>query len=528
MRARFSAIKVMVHTMALGFLTTIAALLPVVLVQAFTPVFLAADDGYRHIATSREILKHGFEIAHTVPWLPLSFFVRHPSDSWFLYHLSLTSLAAFFSNETALRVAVVLTVFAALASFLVVLRALRIKYPALWVGLFIVGSGLFFYRLQLGRAYTVTLAFFLLALAGLVSEPRRRHLLAVAIVLGLLFHAVAIIIPVVAFAYIIFERSRDWKRDILLVLIATAVGLVARPHPLDFIAYLPYLAGIPLLANIGSGFSFGNEVYGLDPTYLAADLFLIVGVWIPSLAWAAFSWKTLDFRARFLTVASAVFGVGMLATVRLFDFWIPLALLATAVVASPAIEYVRRSLNRLLLILLSFTTLLFVSNRVYTTITNARDQKRPEDYRVPLAAIARDWRETGRVWSNSPNPSLQEGRDGRPLIMNSRWDIFPLLFAEYPSGAYVAGMDPELFRAYDEKLFWKWYHLSTDTLTTCGVRECVAYDDPVVVLRDDLNADYLLIDRTRNPNLYRYARSRHDAFRFLDESNRGASFAVIR
>lgn len=492
-------------------LIALAAVFPAIVVQALTPAFLAADDGYRHIATAREMLRYGFEIAHTVPWLPLSFFARHPSDSWFLYHLTLTPLAAFFSNETALRIAVVLAVFAALASFLVVIRALRIKYPALWVSLFIVGSGLFFYRLQLGRAYTVTLAFFLLALAGLVREPRRRHLLAVAIILGLLFHAVAVIIPVVALAYIIVERARDWKRDILLVLLATAIGLIARPHPLDFIAYLPYLGGIPLLANTGSGFSFGNEVYGLDPTYLAADLFLIIGIWIPSLAWAVFSWKALDFRARFLTVASVIFGIGMLATVRLFDFWLPLALLATAVVASPAIEYVRRSLTRPLTVLLLLATILFAANRVYTTITNARDQKSPEDYRVPLAAIARDWQGIGR-----------------PLIMNSRWDIFPLLFAEYPSGAYVAGMDPELFRAFDENLFWKWYHLSTDTLTTCGARECVTYDVPVNVMRDDLRADYLLIDRTRNPNLYRYARSRRDAFRFLGESERGAAFAVIR
>lgn len=488
----------------------IAALLAAItaaIIQLPLAETLAADDGIRHLATARELLRGDFFAAHAVPWLPYSFFKTHQSDPWFLYHWIIIPFAAIPSYAWGLKLLGIASSAALAASFAYAIRTFTRRFPLLFTALFLFGSELFLFRIQIGRAFTITLAVFLLALA--LTFRRRSHLaIACLVAVGLLIHAVGIIIP--AFLLLLHLVRREPLSAAWPLLLGTLVGIALRPHPIAFIAYLPFLARIPLASLGASGISFGREVYGLDPVNLFADLFPILGIWIPAVSWSVLTWRTQTATVRFLALSSAACFLLMLATVRFFDFYIPLALLFAAAVAGRALDTFAWQGIRLIATGILVVFVILAVSRGARVQEAGKDTPRISEFEQVMQPISTAW--------TVPR---------RPIIANMRWDTYPLLVAAYSPGSYVAGMDPALFETADANRFWKWYHLSTDILTTCGERDCARYDDPDTVFRADLRADFIFVEPKRNPQLAAYLRSRNDAYHLLSQNSAGAVFSVV-
>ena len=117
----------------------------------------------------------------------------------------------------------------------------------------------------------------------------------------------------------------------------------------------------------------------------------------------------------------------------------------------------------------------------------------------------------------------------RRLVYNVDWGAFPELFFWNTKQYYVSGLDAIFLYAYDEGLYWKAHHLATGEATarTWGTMEMPAGggEDTYTVLRQDLKASYVVLDRQRNAALYGYL-SGDERYRLGFDDGYSAVFVV--
>ncbi|HKJ02044.1 MAG TPA: hypothetical protein VJ997_06300, partial [Longimicrobiales bacterium] len=245
--------------------------------------------------------------------------------------------------------------------------------------------------------------------------------------------------------------------------------------------------------------TFAVDLAPLGVRTLGVMAWPLLVLWCAGLGWLA--WTGLRRREALGAVpaterihlwASLVLAVGFLGLTvilarRSLVHWAAFATVSAGIVAthlSPAAR--KEALSRVLLLTLP---LLFA----FALWRNALN--------IQYVAQPPDTMEEAATW-------LADNSRPGDLVFNTHWDTFGPLFARDRVNRFVGGMDPIFQFARSPALYWEFHHLSTDAVAeaTCPAPVCSAENarDSYVVLRDDFDARWVLVEPRRNPRLAVY------------------------
>jgi len=221
-------------------------------------------DGYFHARFAALMPTQG--LSRAFPWTQLSIWRDRFCDKEFLYHLAMLPFARLGQDPIlGARIFGVLLSIAVLVTFYAVLRAQRVRFPAIFTALTLATGGLFIARLGMLRSHVLSMLLLTLGLHFLLQR-RWRALL----ILGFIYawcYTVPFVLLLTAVPFVLGSRLAGPRLDLRLPLAAGAgsvLGLAIHPYtPLTLETLLTYVQvfRLGLQGAATSGFELGNELY---------------------------------------------------------------------------------------------------------------------------------------------------------------------------------------------------------------------------------------------------------------------------
>ena len=423
-------------------------------------------DAYYHFRWSR-MLWEGMRTGHFPPSfdaLPLT--TLNPKDyvdHHFLFHVFQIPFTFFSDFQTGAKVGTWLFACLAVFSCFWLLVRNRISYPLVWLVAVIGSAAPFLYRMNMGKAMSVSIVLLVVGL-HLLFERKYRWLLPLAFVFALAYDMFALLVAAAAlwtFVILWSERRVEW-RPLVFVGVGSLLGFVINPYfPHNFQLLYEHLV-IKVTANDFST-QVGSEWY----PYSTWEFLGNCGVALVAMVVGYVSFKDASHEGRqraFLLMLFAT--LLMLANMRwrrFAEYFPPFAVLFAAFAAEPLIRRARE---------------------LYTLRAPRDDDESPLELEAPPPTArvenARAWemilvstafvllaapmvwyaRVTAQDIAGMAGPDLYKGgmewlsknTDPGELIVNTDWDDFPKLFYYNPNLAYVSGLDPTYLLDKDRKL----------------------------------------------------------------------------
>ena len=423
-------------------------------------------DAYYHFRWSR-MLWEGMRAGHFPPSfdaLPLT--TLNPKDyvdHHFLFHVLQIPFTFFSDFQTGAKIGTWLFACLAVFSCYWLLVRNRVSYPLVWLVAVIGSSAPFLYRMNMGKAMSVSIVL-LVAGIHLFFERKYRWLLPLAFVFALAYDMFALLVAAAAmwtFVILWSERRVEWK-PVLFVAVGSLLGFVINPYfPHNFQLLYEHL-----LIKITAG-DFTAQVGSEWYPYTTWEFLGNCGVALAAMVVGYVSFKDSargDRQRAFLLMLFAT--LLMLANMRwrrFAEYFPPFAVIFAAFAAEPLI---RRARER------------------FTRREPPADEENPLELEAPTPAArvenARAWelifvstafvllaaplvwyaRVTAQDIAGMAGPDLYKGgmewlsKNAEPgeLIFNTDWDDFPKLFFYNPHLAYVSGLDPTYLLDKDRKL----------------------------------------------------------------------------
>lgn len=471
-------------------LTFFCATFLALLLLQYNPVGFGDPDGYYHVKMAK-ILGDG-TILHSFSWLTQTSWETVFADQHFLYHLILIPFVKLhdFIGPQILNALLVTT-----ALFLIywILQKQGVRYPWFWT-LLALTSQQFLGRMLLVKA--VPLGIIGLLLVVYLMIKRKPGWLALVSALFVLAYGGFVFIPLILLCYVLACLAAKKIPDIQLIAAALGgllAGLLLHPNTLE-LSY--HLYNQIFEAGLGYSVSVGNEWLSPRPTQFIIGNILVLIIWILSLAaWFSAAGKN-EFKKLFLQLIAASFLLLTFKSSRFIEYFIPFAIIAAAVAMKPHLSRLTnlqfvldRCLRqiRFLPVVLGIVSLLGAillnSMRVSQSIKYKRDVT---DY-IGAAQY------------------LKQATADQGIVLNTRWEHFPMLFYLNDSNRYIVGMDPMFMYNRDSRTYWLWYHISRDENFVCGERTCdkeeTTSDSLPELMRAIFHAKHVLVSRSTNPNL---------------------------
>ncbi|MBI2454340.1 MAG: hypothetical protein HYV54_02110 [Parcubacteria group bacterium] len=238
----------------------------------FSTPNIADPDGFYHMAHAKIYAQRGVFYSD-FPWTQFSVIKNLKADIWYGFHLFLVPFTFIKDGILGLKLAGAAITFLTLIGFYWVLARLKIKWPALWVIIFVIISPDVMYRLTMTRPHNLSLALVLITFAFMMTRGKKFTF----VILGFLssfLHIALGWLPlfIAAISSLILKTRREppvWKNLIYLTA-GSIIGLAARPHPLGALklAYIQVIQ-IIIVKLQGLPLTFGRELR--PPTW---DMFL--------------------------------------------------------------------------------------------------------------------------------------------------------------------------------------------------------------------------------------------------------------
>ncbi|HEX8721977.1 MAG TPA: hypothetical protein VF736_15185 [Pyrinomonadaceae bacterium] len=421
-------------------------------------------DAYYHFRWSR-MLYEGMRAGHFPPSfdaLPLTTLnPRDYVDHHFLFHLLQIPFTFFRDFETGAKVGTWLfACLAVLSCYWLMLRN-RLSYPLVWLVALVGSSSPFLYRMNMGKAMSVSIVFLVVGL-HLLFERKYRWLLPLSFVFALAYDMFALLVAATlmwAFVVLWSERRVEWK-PVVFVAAGSLLGFVINPYfPHNFRLLYEHLA-IKVTAKDFST-TVGSEWY----PYSTWEFLGNCGVALAAMAAGYLAFRDSADRTRqralLLLLFSTLLMVVNMRWRRFAEYFPPFAVLFAAFALEPVISRARAR---------------------HTSREPAEDEPleldpRPEPARVEnarawelifvatafvLVAAPMVWyaRVTAQDIAGMAGPDYYKGggewlsknAERGELIVNTDWDDFPKLFFYNPQLAYVSGLDPTYLLDKDRKL----------------------------------------------------------------------------
>ena len=429
-------------------------------------------DAYYHFRWSR-MLWEGMRTGHFPPSfdaLPLT--TLNPKDyvdHHFLFHVLQIPFTFFSDFQTGAKIGTWLFACLAIFSCYWLLVRNRVSYPLVWLVAVIGSSAPFLYRMNMGKAMSVTIVL-LVAGIHLLFEKKYRWLLPLAFVFALTYDMVFLLWAMVFFWFVVTVwRERSLNREVAwafaalgLVFAGTALGFIINPY---FPHNLQLLYEHLLIKLTPSDFTttVGSEWY----PYSTWEFLGNCGVALAAMVVGYVSFKDSGSegrqRAFLLMLFSTLLMLANMRWRRFAEYFPPFAVLFAAFAAEPLIRRAREmyaarepaaesseaegearaaeparveNARAWEMILVSTAFVLLAAPMVWYAKVTAQD----------IAGMAGpDLYKGGMEW-------LSKHAEPGELIVNTDWDDFPKLFFYNPHLAYVSGLDPTYLLDKDRKL----------------------------------------------------------------------------
>jgi hypothetical protein len=424
-------------------------------------------DAYYHFRWSR-MLWDGVRAGSFPPAfgaLPLTTLnPRDYVDHHFLFHVFQIPFTFFSDFQTGAKLGTWLfACLAVLSCYWLMLRN-RLSYPLVWLVALVGSSAPFLYRMNMGKAMSVSIVL-LVAGLHLLFERRYRWLLPLSFLFALTYDMFALLVAAaVMWSFVILwsERRVEW-RPAVFVAAGSALGFVINPYfPHNFQLLYEHL----LIKVTAKDFSttVGSEWY----PYSTWEFLGNCGVALCAMVAGYIAFKDSADRGRQRALLLLLFSTFLMLVNmrwrRFAEYFPPFAVLFAAFALEPLIRAARE--------------------RYFLRETSGVETRGPDDgERAPEPARAdnaRAWemifvatafvllaapmvwyaRVTSRDIAEMAGPDNYKGgsawlsKNAEPgeLIVNTDWDDFPKLFFYNPQLAYVSGLDPTYLLDKDKRL----------------------------------------------------------------------------
>ncbi|HEY0174640.1 MAG TPA: hypothetical protein VGB98_26725 [Pyrinomonadaceae bacterium] len=419
-------------------------------------------DAYYHFRWSR-MLWDGLLAGNFPPSfdaLPLTTLnPRDYVDHHFLFHVLQIPFTFFSDFQTGAKLGTWLfSCLAVLSCYWLMLRN-RLSYPLVWLVALVGSSAPFLYRMNMGKAMSVSIVL-LVAGLHLLFERKYRWLLPLSFVFALTYDMFALLVVATLLwsAVILWsERRVEWK-PVLFVGVGSLLGFVINPYfPHNFQLLYEHLV-IKVTAKDFST-QVGSEWY----PYSTWEFLGNCGVALAAMVAGYLAFKDSGDRGRQRALLLLLFSTFLMIVNmrwrRFSEYFPPFAVLFAAFAVEPLIRAARERYTareprdgagdvrahapvsvenarawELMLVATAFV-LLSASLVWYARVTSG-----------DIAGMAGpDYYKGGGEW-------LSRNADPGELIVNTDWDDFPKLFYYNPQLAYVSGLDPTYLLDKDKRL----------------------------------------------------------------------------
>ncbi|HEX7314212.1 MAG TPA: hypothetical protein VF297_09830 [Pyrinomonadaceae bacterium] len=422
-------------------------------------------DAYYHFRWS-QMLWEGMRTGHFPPSfdaLPLT--TLNPKDyvdHHFLFHVLQIPFTFFSDFQTGAKIGTWLFACLAVFSCYWLLVRNRVSYPLVWLVAIIGSSAPFLYRMNMGKAMSLSIVLLVVGI-HLLFERRYRWLLPLAFVFALAYDMFVLLVAAAGmwtFVILWSERRVEW-RPFTFVVAGSLLGFVINPYfPHNFQLLYEHL----VIKVTASDFTttVGSEWYPYSTWEFLGNCGVALAAMV--VGYVSFKDSTSEGRQRaFLLMLFAT--LLMLANMRwrrFAEYFPPFAVVFAAFAAEPLIRraraaYTRRATDD------EENPLELETTPAPARVENARAWEMIfVSTAFVLLAAPMVWyaRVTAQDIAGMAGPDLYKGgmewlsRNAEPgeLIVNTDWDDFPKLFYYNPKLAWVSGLDPTYLLDKDRKL----------------------------------------------------------------------------
>jgi hypothetical protein len=439
-----------------------------------TPNIPGADDGYRHVKFASRLLQDP-SVAFSEQWKLLYFWPK-PMDAWFGYHALLAPFTLVFDLITSAKIAASAIFGAITFILLMILKRLDITYRHLWVALAIAGSGMVLYRFTLTRPFLFSIMLVLLATHFTLREKP------IAVGITSAIHALSYsMFFMAAFApvmYFIIRRSKPAFKILAASSAGLILGLIANPTFPENI----HFDVVDIFSTLMLGLRLTMELQPLNMEWINPSR-PILAVWLLAVGRAIWQWR----RDRLPVAAQLLLGMSLLAfaasvpVARTFDYFVPLAALASATVLSPWIAKTRSNLVDSAAVA---TVLAVLCGLNVLSVHRAM---------ADVPAIAR--------YRGVSEHLLKHG--GKSVVFNTQWEQYPFLYFWNSQSTYVTGIEASMMYYHDTRRYWLWRHIANDEPSTCDLPQCTAIDAKSIhsTVVEDFGAEFVIVEHDKNKRL---------------------------
>ena len=425
-------------------------------------------DAYYHFRWSR-MLWEGIWTGHFPPSfdsLPLTTLnARDYVDHHFLFHIFQIPFTFFSDFQTGAKIGTWLfACLAVLSCYWLVLRN-RLSYPLVWLVAIVGSSAPFLYRINMGKAMSVSIVLLVVGI-HLLFERKYRWLLPLSFVFALTYDMFALlVVATLMWAAVIFwsEHRIEW-RLVLFVAVGSILGFVINPYfPHNFQLLYEHLV-IKVTAKDFTT-TVGSEWY----PYSTWEFLGNCGVALVAMVAGYLAFKDSFDRGRQRALLLLLFSTFLMIVNmrwrRFAEYFPPFAVLFAAFAIEPLISAARER---------------YTSREPAgepESVEGVEGARSSEPMRVEnarawewvfvatafvLLASSLFWyaRVTSHDIAGMAGPDYFKGggewlaKNAEPgeLIVNTDWDDFPKLFFYNPQLAYVSGLDPTYLLDKDKRL----------------------------------------------------------------------------
>lgn len=451
------------------------------LVYMSLPTVSSGDDHFFHIRFAETIRQNGF--FESFQNFKSIYFSKHAQgNEYFIYYNFLFYLVLIpFTYLKPLFLGIKLyAIFASSLAFSGLfwcLKKFEVRNPFVLTlsSVGILGSGLV-YRFFLSRPYTLS-PILLLFLLYLLHKKKYTWVFSLSF-LYLFWHSSTFYFPIgIALCYFLFEKfyglNGDYKNifySILGVVCGVGYSYLIAPGFLLFIYDTVFSIYKETIIGTVIDIPEGSELYKADAVSFIRDNFIVFTIFIFSVSVSLI--KYIDSKKRFvfdtdkekqdkilegvLFFLSLCFFLGTVALSRRFqDYFVFFVMVFVYFVFSKLSksiffrEDVYKRATKMGLVIL---TIYLVSSSLLFLYQNFANGPSPYNFK-------------------SVGGWLERNKKQGEVVFFPTWNWFPQLYYYAPRQNYIIGLEPRFTYEYDDKLYWKWTHISKDGFV-CDKEDC--------------------------------------------------------